>query len=264
MVALVVRRDGHNRSGAVAHEHIVGDPDGHALAVHGIDRVSTAEHARFVLGQIGPLEIALASGFFPVASEVGLLFRRSECVRERVLWGQHHVGAAEQRVWAGRENLQRAERRVLQLEQDFRAFAPADPRLLHPFGGVGPVDIFEVGEQAFGVGRDAQDPLAEIATLHGKPADLALAVDDFFVGEHGAQLGTPPDGAFVDVREAFGEELEEDPLGPAVILGVRRREFALPVIRKAEGFDLALEVDDVGCGVRCRVGACFYCVLFSR
>ena len=39
-VALVVRRHGHDRAGAVADEHVVGDPDRHRLAVHRIDRVA--------------------------------------------------------------------------------------------------------------------------------------------------------------------------------------------------------------------------------
>ena len=146
----------------------------------------TAEHARFVLRQIGALEIAFARGLPAVSIEVRFPFGRGECVGERVFRGEHHVGAAEQRVRACRENLERAECRDFQLEQDLGTFAATDPGLLHPFCGVGPIDIFEVREQALGVGGDAQHPLAEIATLDGEPADLALTVDHFLVGEHGA------------------------------------------------------------------------------
>ena len=44
-VALVVRRHGHDRAGAVLHQHVVGDPDRDALAVDGVRRVTPGEHA---------------------------------------------------------------------------------------------------------------------------------------------------------------------------------------------------------------------------
>ena len=37
-VALVVRRHGHDGAGAVADQHVVGDPNRHRLAVDRIDR----------------------------------------------------------------------------------------------------------------------------------------------------------------------------------------------------------------------------------
>ena len=39
-VALVVRGHGHDRAGAVAHQHEVADPDRHLLAAERIDRRS--------------------------------------------------------------------------------------------------------------------------------------------------------------------------------------------------------------------------------
>ena len=39
VVALVVRGHGHDRAGAVLHQHVVGDPDRDRLAVDGIDHV---------------------------------------------------------------------------------------------------------------------------------------------------------------------------------------------------------------------------------
>ena len=59
-VALVVAGHGHDRAGAVAHQHVVGDPDRDRLAVDGIDRVGAGEHAGLVLGQVGAVEVALA------------------------------------------------------------------------------------------------------------------------------------------------------------------------------------------------------------
>ena len=44
-VALVVGGDAHDRAGAVVHEDVVGDPDGHLLPVVRIDRVVAGEEA---------------------------------------------------------------------------------------------------------------------------------------------------------------------------------------------------------------------------
>ncbi len=44
-------------AGAVAHQHVVGDPDRNLFGVHRIDRIGADEDARFFFGQIGALEI---------------------------------------------------------------------------------------------------------------------------------------------------------------------------------------------------------------
>ena len=44
-VALVVGGHGHDGAGAVAGQHVVGDPDGDALAVDGVDGVGADGHA---------------------------------------------------------------------------------------------------------------------------------------------------------------------------------------------------------------------------
>ena len=48
-VALVVRGHGHDRAGAVAHQHVVGDPDRDALAVDRVDGVGAGEDAGLFL-----------------------------------------------------------------------------------------------------------------------------------------------------------------------------------------------------------------------
>ena len=48
-VALVVRGHGHDRAGAVAHQHVVGDEDRDALVVRGVDRERADEDAGLLL-----------------------------------------------------------------------------------------------------------------------------------------------------------------------------------------------------------------------
>ena len=85
-------------------------------------------------------------------------------------------------------------------------------------------------------------PLDQIAGF-----DVA-AVLDLFVGEHGAERRAPVDRHLGDVGEVFLHQAQEDPLGPAVILGIGGRDLALPVVGKAEPLDLAAEVVDVAFG----------------
>ena len=45
IVALIVRRDAHDRAGAVVHQNIVRNPDRNFLAVVGIDRIAAGVNA---------------------------------------------------------------------------------------------------------------------------------------------------------------------------------------------------------------------------
>ena len=56
-VAFVVGGDGHDGAGAVAHHHVVCNPDGDGLLVDGIDGVCTGEDAAFVLVEVAAIEV---------------------------------------------------------------------------------------------------------------------------------------------------------------------------------------------------------------
>jgi hypothetical protein len=76
-------------------------------------------------------------------------------------------------------------------------------------------------------------------------AALALAIDDFLVGEHGAERGTPVDGHGRLVGEPAPEQLQEDPLRPAHVARIRGVDLPRPVVAEAERPELALERLDV-------------------
>ena len=82
---------------------------------------------------------------------------------------------------------------------------------------LGPVDLVEVVEQPVGVVGDPEEPLLELAHLDLVPAALAAAVDHLLVGEHGLVVRAPLDRRLLAVREAALEQLQEDPLRPAVV-----------------------------------------------
>ena len=185
-VALVVRRHGHDRTGPVAHEHVVGDEDRDPLVVDGIDRERAGEDPRLVLALRLALELALLPGELAVAAhrlggthvdaedplprrrDLAQLLAdrgagpvgRDELVDERVLGRQHHVRRAEQRVGPRREDRDDVVA-ARHPEVDRRSGAPSDPVPLHDLDRVGPVELLEVVEQAVGVGGDPQHPLLE-------------------------------------------------------------------------------------------------------
>jgi hypothetical protein len=58
-VTLIMRRHGHDGSGAVADENIIRDPHGNFFAVHRIDGITTREDASLAFCQVGSIEITL-------------------------------------------------------------------------------------------------------------------------------------------------------------------------------------------------------------
>ncbi len=218
-VALVVRGHGHDRTGAVTHQHVVGDEDRDARVVGGVDRERAGEHTGFLPGFGLTLEVGLARRELAVARNgigrrigcaektlprvervarevvrkliVGPLVRRDD-VDQRVLGRQHHVGGAEQRVGARGEHLDADILVGLDREAHRRAGRAADPVPLHQLDGVGPVERVEIVEQPVGVRGDAQHPLLQRPAIHREVAALAAAVaGDLFVGENRAESGAP-------------------------------------------------------------------------
>ena len=167
--------------------------------------------------------------------------------------GRHHEeGRAEQRVGAGGEDGV-VDAHLRAGEGDLGALGAADPVALHRLDVMRPVDRVEVVQQAVGVVGDAEEPLLQLAQLDGGAAALAVAVDDLLVGQHGGVLGTPVDRGLLAVGQAALEQLQEDPLGPAVVARLVGAELARPVDRDAPGAELALEGGDRGVGGGARV-----------
>ena len=75
-----------------------------------------------------------------------------------------------------------------------------------------------------------------------------MTVLNLLVGQHGLVNRAPPLVAFLLVGEAGFVELEEAPLGPAVVFGVGSVDFAAPVNGVTELLGLFTEVFNVGGG----------------
>ena len=201
MVALVVGRDGHDRAGAIAGEHVVGDPHGDALVVDRIDRVGTGEDAGFFARGVLAVALGFGADGFGVFVHGGALFRCGDLRDERMLGREHHVGRTEQGVGAGRVDGDFFPD-AIEREIHERPLGTSDPIFLQQLDRVRPVERVETGQQSVAERGDAQHPLAHRAAFDRKPADLALAVDHFLIGQHGAEFRTPVDRHLGDVGEA--------------------------------------------------------------
>ena len=126
------------------------------------------------------------------------------------------------------------------------AVALADPVRLHRFHAVGPAgQRVERGEQLVGVARDRHVVHRDLALFHERAGAPAAAVDHLLVREHRLVDRVPVDDAGLLVDEAALEHAQEEPLVPAVVIGLAGRELAVPVDREAERLQLLLHVRDV-------------------
>ena len=178
-------------------------------------------------------------------------------------------------------------------EIDLGTGAAADPVALEFLDARGPVEALEFAVEPVGVGGDSQHPLPQRNPHHRMAAPLAHATDHFLIGQHGAERGAPvhrrlrligkPVGVAVGRNGRFAlacdlggnrqfgdrpallqggvepgvEELEKDPLRPADVFRVGRRQRAVPVVAEAEHLQLTAERVDVALGAlsRRRAGA---------
>ena len=106
VIALVVRGAREHRAGAVAREHVVGDPDRDLLAVDRVDRERAGQHAglRRIGRLVGAIALAALADLLAIRRDRRLLRGRRDLIDERMLGREHDVRAAEQRVGARREH----------------------------------------------------------------------------------------------------------------------------------------------------------------
>ena len=162
------------------------------------------------------VHLTLALGAFLHVGQVfidGLLLTgRGELCDELALRSQHHESDTEDGVGTGGEDGeavdggQTAVHTGGHFKKHLCAFRAAYPVALGLLDGVAPVDGVETVEQALGIGRHAQTPLAHLLLLHGITAALRDSVDDLVVGQHGAQCGTPVDHRLGQVGDAVVHE----------------------------------------------------------
>ena len=246
-VAVVVGGHGHDGTGAVAPQDVVGDEDRDLAAVDGVDAEQAGEHAGLGALFVGTFGLGLGCGLGAVGAH-GLLRGGSAArpgvlralgpgggqgegslvagvaangsTEDRVLGSHNHEGRAEQRIGARRVDVQGVEggaslARAGHVEAHGRTLRAADPVALHGAHLLGPIDRVEIIGEALTVGGNTHHPLTQIALEDRVVAALGTSVSgDLFVGQNRAQAGAPVDGRLGDVGEAVG--VDDLRLGGAV------------------------------------------------
>ena len=128
----------HNGALAVTNQNVVGNPDRHFLAGGRVDGIRAGEDPSFFFVFLA-FDVGFFLGFFNVGFYLGASVVSGEGGDERMFGGEHQERRAEDSVWAGREDPYRT-------EVYLRAFAAADPVLLHRFNFLGPIEGVDVGE----------------------------------------------------------------------------------------------------------------------
>ncbi len=236
-VALVVGGNGHDGAVAVVGQDVVGGVHRQPFAVHGVDRVALQEDARLLAIRCQPVDLAGAADLLQVPGELladGRARGRGQLGRQVGVGGDDEEGRAEQGVGARRVDGHVARRRAvhtLDLEHDVGTRRAPDPVALHGEHPVGPApfELGHVSQQPVGVVGDAQVPLGQLLLRHRGVAALAQPVDDLLVGQHGLVLRAPVHLARPAVGQPPLVHPQEQPLVPAVVLGVARAQGAVPV-----------------------------------
>ncbi|GBD06064.1 hypothetical protein HRbin20_01665 [bacterium HR20] len=125
--------------------------------------------------------------------------RRCDVRNCRVLWCEHQVRRPEDCIRARGEHRD-GFLRTNDGEENFCAFASADPVSLHLFCAGGPIHQVEILQEPFSICGDAYHPLAHRAAFDGVP--FLAPFLNFLVCQHRAELLAPVDGHKSHIRQA--------------------------------------------------------------
>ena len=238
----------HNDAGAVAHEDIVGHEHREHAAGDRVDDLHPLQaDAGLFLIQLPALKVRLAGGgslvllhLVPVGDFVLPL------LQQRMLRRNDHIGRTEKGIGTGGVDGDIVAH--IGLKGDLRTGRATDPVLLLDLHALDEIQIVQVINETVGILGNAEHPLALFLADHLAAAALAHALHHFLVGQDALAAGAPVHRHGGLVGQAVLEHLQEDPLGPLIILGVGGVYAAVPIEAVAQHFKLAGKVLDVFLG----------------
>ena len=218
-VALVVGGDGHDRAGAVAGQHVVGDEDRDPLAVDRVDGVGADGDAGLLAIGRQAIDLGPPAGLRrrrprpPRGAPGGSASATSGCSGARTM--NVAPNSVSGRVVKTRSRSPPGWMLVgRDLELDLGALGPADPVRLLDADRLRPVEAVEA-QQLVGVGGRAQEPLLQVALLDQRAAAPAAAVGALdLLARQRPVVGAPVDRRHRAVGQARLQEAQEQPLVP--------------------------------------------------
>ena len=163
-----------------------------------------------------------------------------------MLRGNDHIGRTEKGIGTGGVDGDIVAH--IGLKGDLRTGRATDPVLLLDLHALDEIQIVQVINETVGILGNAEHPLALFLADHLAAAALAHALHHFLVGQDALAAGAPVHRHGGLVGQAVLEHLQEDPLGPLIILGVGGVYTAVPIEAVSQHFKLAGKVLDVFLG----------------
>ena len=241
-VALVATGNGHDGTGTVVGDDIIGNPHGDLLAVDGVYHIAARKGTVLLEGALGTLDGRDMLGVLDDLGD-GLLVLRTldELVQAGVLGSQDKEGDAKKGIGSRGEDgnlaliaLDGLAVLVAQGKVDLGALGATDPVGLHLLDALGPAgELLQIVEQLLGVLGNLVVPLLKVALLGLGAAAPALALGDLLVSQNGLAGGAPVDRVLLTVDQALFPQLLKDPLTPTVVVGAAGLDHAIQIVGEA-------------------------------
>ena len=167
-VALVVRGHGHDRAGAVLHQHVVGDPDRDPLAVDRVGREAASEDTGLLARPPGRRSAGARNARVRL-DLIGALGALDQPADERALGREHEERRAEQRVGPSREDGD-VEVELLDAEEHLGALGAPDPVVWIFFVRSGQSIVARSSSSASAYDGDLEEPLRHVPRLDDRAA----------------------------------------------------------------------------------------------
>ena len=254
----IMRRHGHDGTGAVGNQNIVRDKNRDFLSVYRIDGGNALQaHTGLFFGGIRrALQIGLFRGLFLISADFLQIFNFvGPILQVRMLRRHNHIGNAVQGIRTGGIDGQLVPRRGGEI--NFGTMRTSNPVALLCFHALRVIHQIQIIDQTIRISGNLQHPLAFFSLYHITAAALTLAVDDFLVGQYTFAAGAPVYRRFAFIGQALLEKLQENPLGPFIVFGIRGVNLTGPVEAETQALQLRLEVRDILCGDSCRMHMVF-------
>jgi hypothetical protein len=237
---------GHDRAGAIAHHHVVGDPDRDALVVDRVDGIAAGEDAGLLLVGRAALDFVHACGLRLVRLDLG------RCASVVTASTSGCSGASTMKVAP-----HSVSGRVVKMTSGSpcSVWKATSAPMLRPIQLVcitltrsGHSIVLQHIEQFVGIARDAELPLLQVLLDHRRAAAFAVAVvaPDLLARQGGVAVRAEIDRRVLAIGNAGVVELAEEPLRPLVIVRVAAYRFVLPRPHCAHAPQLAAHPLDVG------------------
>ena len=112
IIALVARGHGHYGTGAVARQHIIGNPYRYLFAAERVQRIAARKGARYRFGVRHAVQFRFLLGLVNISVHLGLLCRGSQRSHQFMFRGDDQKGYPEKRINTGSENFNNHPRRI--------------------------------------------------------------------------------------------------------------------------------------------------------